>query len=416
MNSPVNASPLNEPLLGAPWLTVIGIGEDGRTGLSASAQSALRDAQTIFGGARQLELLGEIDAGIEIIPWPAPFLNAIDLLRERRGQPTIVLASGDPMWFGVGATLARFFAKEELVIHPSPSSFSLAAARLKWPLQDVECLSLHGRPIDGLRAFLAPKARLLCLTSDGAAPTLIADLLADEGYGASRMTVLENLNGPNERILSSLAEDFEGKVADLHVLALELNPIGDTPLRSRVPGLPDDAYRHDGKITKREVRAITLAQLEPTPGALLWDIGAGSGSISIEWMRAARGAKAVALEPLASRRAFALANAAALGVPNLQIHDLVAPQGLEKLDQPDAIFIGGGLGAQNMIEECLNLLKPGGRLVANAVTLESEAVLIAAHSRHGGELKRISIARAKPVGALTGWKTFMPVTQWSFLK
>ena len=228
--------------------------------------------------------------------------------------------------------------------------------------------------------------------------------------------VLEHLGGPAERRVEALAESFEGVVADLNVTAIEAVPVRDTPLRARVPGLPDDAFRHDGKLTKREIRAATLARLMPLPGSLLWDVGAGSGAVAIEWMRAARGARAIGLEPHDERRAVARANAAALGTPGLELLDADAPEGLEGLEAPDAVFLGGGLTAPGMIEAVLRALKPGGRLVANAVTLESEAVLLAAHARFGGELTRIAISRASPVGGMTGWRPLMPVTQWSLVR
>ncbi|NRG16368.1 precorrin-6y C5,15-methyltransferase (decarboxylating) subunit CbiE [Rhizobiales bacterium] len=397
-----------------PWLTVIGIGEDGPAGLSEIARSALKSAEFVIGGKRHLALAGPLTG--ESMEWPAPFSDGLKLIEERRGKPTVALATGDPMCFGLGATLSRRFSAREMTVIPAPSSFSLAASRLCWPLQDVETLSFHGRPLDGIRAHLYPGARLLCLTANGETPRLAADILADEGYGASRMTVLEHLGGPRERIVSGIAESWHERGADLNLMAIEAVPVRDTPVRARVPGLPDDAFRHDGKITKREIRAATLAKLEPHAGALLWDIGAGSGSVSIEWMRSSPRARAIALEPNAERRGFALANAAALGTPGLDLRDASAPEGLEGLAQPDAVFFGGGLTAPGVVEVALDVLKSGGRLVANAVTLESEAVLLKAFEKHGGELCRLSIQRASPVGGLTGWRPLMPVTQWSLVK
>ena len=397
----------------APWLTVIGLGEDGVDGLSPIARQALADAKRVFGGARHGELVAPL--GIEVETWPSPFHKGLEALLSARGEPVAVLASGDPMWFGIGSTLARSVPVEEMLVLPAPSSLSLAAARLGWPLQDVETLSLHGRPVDLLRAVLHPGAKVLCLTSGARAAEEIADLLVDEGYGASRLTVLEHLGGPAERILSGSAEGWRGEVAALNVVALEAVAVRDTPLRPRLPGLPDDAFRHDGKITKREVRSVTLARLMPMPGALLWDIGAGSGAVAIEWLRAAPRSRAIALEPDDTRRATARANAAALGVPHLDLRPDAAPVGLEGLPPPDAIFLGGGLTAPGTLEAALAALRPGGRLVANAVTLESEAILLAAHARHGGELVRIAVSRAGAVGGMTGWRPLMPVTQWSLI-
>ncbi|WP_172838640.1 precorrin-6y C5,15-methyltransferase (decarboxylating) subunit CbiE [Stappia sp. ES.058] len=393
---------------------LIGLGEDGWDGLSQLARGALRDSPRVFGGARHAKLL--VAHGIEVTLWPSPFHEGLEALLSARGTPTVVLASGNPMWFGIGSTLARRLSPSEMTILPGHSSLSLAASRLCWPLQDVEIVSLHGRSLDSLRARLYPGARLLCLTSDGAAVHAIADLLADEGYGASRLTVLEHLGGSRERVVAGTAEGWDEAVADLNVLAIEAEAVRDTPLRACVPGLPDDAFRHDGKITKREVRAVTLARLAPVPGARLWDIGAGSGAVSIEWLRAARGTSAIALEPDDGRRAVALANAAALGTPQLDLRNASAPEGLDGLERPDAVFLGGGLTAPGIVDAVFEALTPGGRLVANAVTLESEAVLLAAHARLGGELTRIAISRASPVGGLTGWRPLMPVTQWSLVK
>lgn len=398
----------------APWLTVVGIGEDGIDGLSAVAKQALQEASCIFGGARHLELAGALAA--RTVPWPLPFAKGFELLEARRGTPTVVLATGDPMCFGLGATLSRRYPAEEMLVLPAPSAFSLAAARLGWPLQDADCLSLHGRPLDTLRAHLYPGARLLCLTSNAEAPRAIADLLADEGYGSSRMTALEHMGGTRERIVTGIAESWHEGVGDFHLLAIEALTVRDTPVRSRVPGLPDDAFRHDGKITKREIRAVTLAKLSPHPGALLWDIGSGSGSVSIEWLRSGPRMRAIALEPDAERRAFALANAASLGTPGLDLRDTSAPEGLKQLPEPDAIFFGGGLTAPGALEAALAALKSGGRLVANAVTLESEMVLLQAYGARRGELSRLSISRASALGGLTGWRPLMPVTQWSFVK
>lgn len=400
--------------ISAPWLTLIGLGDDGWDGLSQLARAALRDATRVYGGARHAKLLAV--NGIDVTPWPSPFHEGLETLLAARGTPTVVLASGDPMWFGIGATLARRLSPSEMTILPGQSSLSLAASRLAWPLQEVEIVSLHGRAIDSLRAHLFPGARLLCLTSNGQAVDAIADLLADEGYGASRLTVLEHLGGPRERIVTGTAESWDDAVADLNVLAIEARAVRDTPLRARVPGLPDNAFRHDGKITKREVRAVTLARLAPVPGARLWDIGAGSGAVSIEWLRAARGTSAIALEPNDERRAVALANAAALGTPQLDLRSAAAPEGLDGLEPPDAVFLGGGLTAPGIVDAVYGALVSGGRLVANAVTLESEAVLLAAHARLGGDLTRIAISRASPVGGLTGWRPLMPVTQWSLVK
>lgn len=401
-----------------PWLTILGIGEDGVDGLSQAGRSALQAASLVYGGARHLELLqgNSVSTDCEMKAWPSPFSKGIEELAANRGQNTVVLATGDPQWFGIGATLHRRFSAEEIEVIPHLSAFSLAASRLGWPLQNVETISLHGRPLDTLRGFLYPGARIIALTSNGEAPGEIADLLADEGYGASTLTVLERLGGPQEKVTVCEAEEFSGKAAELNTVAIEAKPIPNTPVLSRTPGLPDSAFRHDGKMTKQEVRAVTLAKLAPISGQLLWDIGAGSGSIGIEWLRAAMNTKAIAIEPLEKRHVFIRGNAAALGTPQLQLVEGKAPEALDDLPQPDAIFVGGGLTSTDIIKTCFEALPSGGRLVANAVTLEGEQVLAQSWKKYGGELCRLAISRADPIGGLTGWRPMMPVTQWSLVK
>lgn len=396
----------------APWVTLIGLGEDGS--YSTAALTALRTAEVIYGSARHFDLVPELSGQKRL--WPSPFSKVFNDLAALKGRSVAVLATGDPQWYGIGSSLARFFPSEEMAVFPAPSAFQLAAARLGWAVQETECLSVHGRSVDLLRAQLYPGARLLALTSNGQAPAEVAKLLIAEGYEKSRLTVLEHLGGKRERIVSGAADDWKEPVADFHTLAIEVIPDPGTKFRARIPGLADDAFRHDGKMTKQEVRAVTLAALKPYPGALLWDIGAGCGSIAIEWLRAANRTKAIGLEPNAGRRRMAAENAVALGVPHLELHDTNAPEGLENLPAPDAIFIGGGLTAEGMIMACLKALKSGGILVANAVTLESEAILLDAYQTHGGDLKRLSVQRAGAVGGLTGWRPAMPVTQWSFMK
>ncbi|WP_434053730.1 MAG: precorrin-6y C5,15-methyltransferase (decarboxylating) subunit CbiE [Roseibium sp.] len=396
----------------SPWLTLVGIGEDGS--LAPGGQDALKCADIVYGGARHLALTGELSA--EQRTWPSPFAAVFTDLEALRSRQVAVLATGDPMWFGIGSSLVQRFDAQELSVLPSLSAFQLAASRMGWPLQDCECLSVHGRPVDLLRCALYPGAHLLVLTSGSETPRQVADLLADEGYGRTRMTVLEHLGGEKERLTSGTAEDWSGDVAAFHTLALDVIADPGTRLRARVPGLSDDAFRHDGKMTKQDIRAVTLAELKPHPGALLWDIGAGCGSVAIEWLRAANRTSAIGLEPHAERRAMAAENATALGVPHLELIDAAAPEGLDGLARPDAIFIGGGLTAPGVVEKSIDVLPTGGRLVANAVTLESEAVLLAAYQKHGGTLKKLSVHRASPVGGLTGWRPLMPVTQWSLEK
>lgn len=398
--------------MNAPWLTLIGLGEDGS--FSAAAQTALDGSEIVYGSARHFDLVPGIFGEKRL--WPSPFAKVFEDMAALKGRSVAVLATGDPQWYGIGSSLARHFPSAEMTVFPAPSAFQLAAARLGWAVQECECLSVHGRPVDRLRCHLYPGAHLLLLTSNGHAPREIAKLLQDEGCGASRMTVLEHLGGEKEQVFSGVAHAWSEDAADFHTLGIEVVATPGAAVHSRVPGLPDEAFRHDGKMTKQEVRAVTLAALKPYPGALLWDVGSGCGSVAIEWLRAADRTKAIGLEPHKERRLMAAENASSLGVPHLDLINATAPDGLHGLFEPDAIFIGGGLTADNMVETCLSALKPGGTLVANAVTLESEAVLLNAYQQHGGDLKRLSVQRASAVGGLTGWRPAMPVTQWSFVK
>ncbi|MFW9079399.1 precorrin-6y C5,15-methyltransferase (decarboxylating) subunit CbiE [Pseudomonas sp. P2757] len=397
-----------------PWLTVIGIGEEGFTGLGKSARRALLGATRIIGGQRQLDLLPVCIRGEREL-WPSPFSLAPVL--ERRGEAVCVLASGDPMFYGVGASLARQLAADEMLILPAPSSCSLAAARLGWPLQDVVTLSLVARPLAALNAQLFSGVRLLLLSNDGQSPAAVAALLRERGFGASRLSVLEHLGGDAERRVDGIANDWNDPViADLNVIAIECLADLDTPRLSRLAGLPDSAFKHDGQLTKRDVRAITLARLAPTPGELLWDVGAGSGSIGIEWMRAHPSCRTLAIEADDGRQQLIEHNRDALGVPGLQLIRGSAPQALEGLERPDAIFIGGGVTRDGVLDTCWAQLKPGGRLVANAVTLQSEVTLMAWRERHGGELTRIHVAQAQPLGEFDTWRQALPITLLDLVK
>jgi precorrin-6Y C5,15-methyltransferase (decarboxylating) len=390
------------------WLTLVGIGEEGYAGLGEPARQALRAASRIIGGARQLALLPDDLPGQREL-WPSPF--SLEPLLARRGTPLCVLASGDPMFFGVGASLARQLPVEEIHVLPAPSSVSLAAARLGWPLQEVEVLSLVARPLAALQARIFPGARLLLLSNDGDSPAAVAELLRQRGFGPSRLTVLEHLGGASERRFDGLANDWgQPVVADLNLLAVECVAATDARLLPLTPGLIDALYQHDGQLTKRDVRAITLARLAPMPGELLWDVGAGCGSIGIEWMRAHPSCRAIAIEADAGRQAHIQHNRDALGVPALQLVAGRAPEALEGLPAPDAIFIGGGVTVVGVLEQCWASLKPGGRLLANAVTLQSEATLVSWREQHGGELTRIAIAQAQPLGEFDTWRSALPIT------
>ncbi|SPO57697.1 Precorrin-6Y C(5,15)-methyltransferase [decarboxylating] [Pseudomonas sp. JV551A1] len=398
----------------APWLTVVGIGEDGFSGLGKQARRALLGAERIFGSPRQLALLPRCVAG-ERLGWPSPFSLAPVL--ALRGEPVCVLASGDPMFYGVGASLARQLPAAEMRVLSMPSSCALAAARLGWPLQDVQVVSLVARPLATLNAHLHSGARLLVLSNDGDSPAAIAMQLRERGFGPSRLRVFEHLGGANEREVAGTAQDWpHSDVAALNLVAIECLATPEAPRLHRLAGLPDSAFRHDGQLTKRDVRAITLARLAPQPGELLWDVGAGCGSIGIEWMRAHPACRALAIEADEGRQGFIEHNRDALGVPGLQLVRGKAPAALEGLEQPDAVFIGGGVTREGVLDLCWANLRPGGRLVANAVTLQSELALAHFRERHGGELTRIHVAHAQPLGAFDTWRQALPITLLDVVK
>ncbi len=398
----------------SPWLTVVGIGEDGFKGLGRNARHALLRANRIIGAQRQLDLLPVCIRGERQL-WPSPF--SLEPVLAQRGTPVCVLASGDPMFYGVGASLARQVAADELLILPAPSSVSLAAARLGWPLQEVMTLSVVARPVAAINAHLASGARVLVLSNDGSSPALIAALLAEAGFGPSRLSVFEHLGGADERRIDGVAADWQhAAVADLNLVAIDCLAAIDTPRLSRLAGLPDSAFKHDGQLTKRDVRAMTLARLAPMPGELLWDVGAGSGSIGIEWMRTHPSCRALAIEADEGRQGLIEHNRDALGVPGLQLIRGKAPDALRGLPAPDAIFIGGGVTREGVLDTCWHHLRPGGRLVANAVTLQSEITLMAWRAKHGGELTRIHVAQAQPLGEFDTWRQALPITLLEVLK
>lgn len=398
------------------WLAVIGIGEDGVAGLGDAAKQLIAEAEFVFGGNRHLALAHELIGG-EARPWPSPFDSTMADVRALRSRRVCVLASGDPFLHGVGATLARHVPVEETIVIPAPSAFSLAAARLGWALQHVETLSLHGKPIDLLRPLLHPGRRIIALTSDGQGPAALAGLLVHTGFGASAITVLEALGGASERTTRQRADAFSLiEVDPLNVVAIEVEAVAKARILPLSPGRDDDLFEHDGQITKKAVRALTLSALAPRHGELLWDIGAGSGSIAIEWMLAAASLRAIAIEADATRAARIGRNAAAFGVPGLGVITGAAPGILAGLPSPDAIFVGGGGSDEGVIGAAIAALRRGGRLVANAVTLEMEAVLLALHAEHGGELARLEISRAAAIGSMNGWRPAMPITQWSWVK
>ncbi|MFE2865740.1 precorrin-6y C5,15-methyltransferase (decarboxylating) subunit CbiE [Embleya sp. NPDC059259] len=397
-------------------VSVVGIGDDGWAGLSEAARALVGAADVLVGGARHLAMVEGV--ATERVRWPSPF--SVDFVAALAGARQVcVLASGDPMFYGVGAALVRELGAERVVVLPAPSSASLACARLGWSVQAVPVVSAVGRPLAGLAAELFAGARVLLLSADGSTPGRAAALLGECGFGTSAVTVLEHLGGPAESTwrgtADALAAAPERRFADLNVVAIEC---ADGPGLSRAPGLADDAYAHDGQLTKREIRAVTLAVLGPRPGELLWDVGAGSGSIGIEWMRTHPSCRAVGFETREDRAERARANAVALGVPALRIVVGRAPEALrERVGRaPDAVFIGGGLTLPGVVEECWAALRPGGRLVANAVVAETEAEVLRHRAAYGGELTRLQVTRSAPVGRFTGWRPAMPVTQWVAVK
>jgi precorrin-6Y C5,15-methyltransferase (decarboxylating) len=398
------------------WLSIIGIGEDGVAGLGDEAKRRIAQAEFVFGGKRHLELAHSLTKGA-LSPWPTPFDAEMRDVLALTGKKVCVLASGDPFLHGVGVTLARKVPVGEMHVIPAPSSFSLAAARLGWALQNVETISLHGKPTDLIRPLLHAKTRILALTSDGDAPKAIAELLTETGFGPSKLTILEALGGVEERISAARADSFSiENINPLNVLAIDFESTQEARILPMTVGMPDHLFEHDGQITKREIRAVTLSTLAPRRGELLWDIGAGSGSISIEWMLAHPSLRAIAIEADPERAARIRRNAAACGVPGLAIVEGSAPKAFAGLQRPDAIFIGGGGTDADVLDIAIRTLATGGRLVANGVTLDMEALLLARHASLGGELTRLSVSRASPVGSMLAWRPAMPVTQWSWIK
>jgi precorrin-6Y C5,15-methyltransferase (decarboxylating) len=398
-----------------PWLHVVGVTARGVKSLAPEQRALLDSAKIIIGPPRSLPKVRELDD--RLVTWQSPLSAMIEQILSYRGTPTVILATGDPTWFGIGATLTAHIAPEEFEIHPAPSAFSLAAARMKWPLQNVQCISVHGRPVDILHSHIVPGQRILALTSDASTVAEIAKLLTNRGYGESQMTVLNAMGGETESQAEFLAKDHSKKgVGNLNTVAIDCVADERAPILPPLPGLPDGAFVHDGQLTKREVRAATLAKLAPLPGQQLWDVGAGCGSVAIEWMRAAPRAIATCFERHATRIEMIEKNRKALGVPGLKIVSGQAPESLEGLDAPDAIFMGGDVGNEALFDFCWAALKPGGRLVANAVTLDGEMALVHRLEKHGGDMARIEISHLDNVGAHKALRPRMAVTQWNVAK
>ncbi|MGJ4932345.1 precorrin-6y C5,15-methyltransferase (decarboxylating) subunit CbiE [Bradyrhizobium sp. HKCCYLS2038] len=398
------------------WLSIVGIGEDGVDGISMHAQRLVAQAELVVGGVRHLELAASLISG-ERLAWPSPLQLAFDQIAAREGQPVVVLASGDPFNFGVGKQLMQRFAAKDMLCVPQPSAFSLAAARLGWALQDVAQVTLHGRALEGIIRHLTPGARILALAWDGTTAGKLAVLLTSRRMGRSRLTVLEAIGGAQERVRTTVAAGFD--MSDIHpltTLAIEVEAEPDAPVIPLAAGLADDLFDHDGQITKRDVRAVTLSALAPRPGELLWDVGLGSGSVAIEWLLRHGSLRAIGIEARQDRADRAMRNALALGTPDLKVVLGRAPAVLADLERPDAAFIGGGISVPGVFEAVWSQLKPGGRLVANVISLEGEARLIDLFDKHGGELIRVAVSRVEPVGRMHGWRQAMPVTQWRVSK
>ena len=396
------------------WLDVIGIGEDGWAGLSEDARSALRKAEVVIGGNRHHNLAPELKA--ERVRWPEPFSRTANFISSYRGRQVAMLVTGDPLWYSAGAKIARQLSDGEIRFHPQLSAFQLACCRMQWSLADVETLTVHGRPVEQIIPWFAPHARLIVLTGGNADPGAIARLLDERGFGPSRIAVMAALGGPREEHLHGTAEEWaredpEEQIPVFHTLCIECLPSAESVPLPRGPGLPDDAFETDGNFTKQDVRAVTVSALAPRNGEVLWDIGTGCGTVAVEWLRAARDAVAFGVDPNNSRLQLARRNSLKLGAPRLIPVNGKAPGALSDLPDPDAVFVGGGLGIE-LVDIVMSRMRPHGRLVANAVTLDSESLLADLYRIHGGELVRISVQRATRLGGTTGWRPYMPVTQW----
>lgn len=391
------------------WLTIIGLGENGLEGLSDASRKALIDAEVIFGGPRHLDL---VEAGAKGRPWPVPF--SIAPVLELRGSKVAVLASGDPFWHGAGGSLARHLEVGEWVSHPAPSTFALAANHLAWKLEEVLCLGLHAAPYTRLRPLLGYGTKVICTLRDGAAAAELAEWLLTQGFGTSNLTVLECLGGPHQRVRESDAHSFA--LQDIQTpVAVAIETAGSKGL-PQASGLADELFASDGQITKRPVRALTLSALAPRAGELLWDIGGGSGSISVEWCLAAAGARAITFEPRQERLENITANAVAFGIEHRMQPVLgKAPAVLDGHPLPDCVFIGGG-GSQALLDHLWEILPEGARLIANGVTLETETLLMRAHAQRGGHLLKAEIAEAGSLGTMRGWARARPVIQWSITR
>jgi len=389
----------------------VGVGADGWPGIPDRLRDHILAADVVLGGARHLDLLPPLDGQVRE-RWPSPLRAELPALVQRYvGRRVVVLASGDPFMSGIATTLVELFGSESVDVEPAVSSVSLARARMGWAAETVETVSLVGRPATGVLRSLAPGHRLIVLSADERTPSEVAGLLSESGYAASRLTVLGDLAADSESRVEGLAGSWDAVSPRLNVIAVEL--VGPA-----LPtwGLPDDAYESDGQLTRRDLRVAALSRLAPGPGQLLWDVGAGTGTVGIEWMRTHPTCRAVAVEARSDRAERITRNAARLGVPGLEVVVGSAPDALAGLPAPDAVFVGGGATAPGLVDRCLAALRPGGRLVVHGVTLETESLLAAARAKRGGELTRIQVEYAAPLGSFTGWTPARAVTQWAFDK
>ena len=398
------------------WLSIIGVGEDGVEGLSAAARQAVADAEIVFGGRRHLRLLASLIRG-ETVPWPSPIRSALPRIEELRGRRVAVLASGDPFHHGIGSVVAEVVRAEETAVFGAPSSFSLAAGRMGWAVQDAGLISLCGHPVETLLPHLQPSRRLIVLSADETTPNAVARLMSGRGFGASQIAVLEALGGPSERIRTRRADAFDlADIARLNTMAITVSAASGARTIPVGAGLDDGWFESDGMLTKREIRAVTLSSLAPRAGDLLWDIGTGSGSVAIEWLLAHPANRAIGVERREDRASRARENAIALGVPRLEVVVGEAPVALGSLPEPDAVFVGGGLAREGVLEAAWQALPPGGRLVANSVTLESDLLLGAFVGKAGGTLTRLSVERLDRIGEMRGFRPAMTVTQLRAIK
>lgn len=401
-----------------PDVTVVGIGADGWSGLPETSRHRVCAADVLLGGARHLAMVPHVDRQVRR-PWPTPMTNLPGLLADHAAADVVALASGDPLLSGIATTLRRHLGDRVTVV-PAVSSVALARARMCWSAEETAVVTLVGRAPETVRREFSPGRRILVLSSDESTPAAVAGLLAEDGYAASRLTVLGDLGGPHETRASGTADAIAAwgrNLPRLHVLAIEVDGRSGAGGISWAAGLPDDHFGHDGQLTKRDARASALARLEPRPGQVLWDVGAGAGSVAIEWLRAHPTCRAIAVEARAERAARIRHNARALGVPALEVVEGAAPGVLANLPVPDAIFVGGGATEPGLLDRCRDALAPGGRLVVHGVTLETEQLLVTAYAARGGELTRIAVEHAAPIGdRFTGWRPARAVTQWAWHK